>query len=163
MSTDEGAAKPDSDRKVSLQTVAKISAPPPRARPTALLRTLTVRLVEVNRLSDIDIIGQRFKAEFVVQFALEGGALDEHLVDPSADFPLDGFGRPTFRPSAGWYMAQVDFNNALSYTQLDARIATDGDDLIMNLRFEGTFSEISARFAYTCPSPILPVGTCGSR
>ena len=36
------------------------------------LRVLTLKMVEINRLSDIDIIGQRFKAEVLLQFAFVG-------------------------------------------------------------------------------------------
>lgn len=43
-------------------------------------------------------------------------------------------------------MKQVDFNNAIEYKTLDAKILKDGDDLLMNMRFEGTFSEISKWF-----------------
>ena len=107
-------------------------------------------MVEVNRIADIDIITQRFRAEVVLQLAFEGGAKDEELNNPYAGFPLDSWNRPTFRPSAAWYMAQVDFNNAIEYKTLDAKIVPDGDDLLMNLRFEGVFSEIS-----TCNSPLL--------
>ena len=109
--------------------------------PTPLLRTLVLRLVEVNQLKTIDIVSQCFTAEFVIQLAFEGGALDEHLSNPSDEFPTDQNGRPTFRPSASWYMNQVDFNNALDYKTIDAKVVRDGDDLVMLLRFEGTFSE----------------------
>ena len=88
-----------------------------------------MRLVEVNRLSDIDIIGQRFKAEVVIQLAFEKGAADVHLSSKDDGFPLDGWGRPTFRPSAGWYMNQVDFNNALEYKTLDKNVFVSGDDV----------------------------------
>lgn len=105
-----------------------------------------MRNVEVTRIADIDILSQRFHAEVVVQLAFEGGAHDEHLSNPDDSFPLDSLGRPTFRPSAAWYMKQVDFNNAIEYKTLDAKILKDGDDLLMNMRFEGTFSEISKWF-----------------
>ena len=119
---------------------------PPAPKILPLLRTLTVRNVEVTRIADIDILSQRFHAEVVVQLAFEGGAHDEHLSNPDDSFPLDSLGRPTFRPSAAWYMKQVDFNNAIEYKTLDAKILKDGDDLLMNMRFEGTFSEISKWF-----------------
>ena len=127
----------------SLRTAGLVAKAPPQVKIEPLLRTLTVRMVEVNRISDIDILTQRFRAEFVVQLAFEGGAKDEHLSKKDASFPLDAWNRPTFRPSAAWYMAQVDFNNAHEYKTLDAKIVEDGDDLLMNLRFEGVFSEIS--------------------
>ena len=129
--------------------------PPPspstaRSSPKPVTRILTVRLVEVNRLNDIDIINQRFSAEFFVQLAFEGGALDEDLSRPGAVFPFDDSGRPTFRPSAEWFMAQVDFNNAHDYKTLDAKVVQDGDDLLMNMRFEGCFSEIMELESFPC-------------
>ena len=129
---------------LSLRTAGLITKAPSRAPIEPKLQTLTVRMVEVNRIADIDIITQRFRAEVVLQLAFEGGAKDEDLNNPYAGFPLDSWNRPTFRPSAAWYMAQVDFNNAIEYKTLDAKIVPDGDDLLMNLRFEGVFSEISA-------------------
>ena len=128
---------------LSLRTAGLITKAPSRAPIEPKLQTLTVRMVEVNRIADIDIITQRFRAEVVLQLAFEGGAKDEDLNNPYAGFPLDSWNRPTFRPSAAWYMAQVDFNNAIEYKTLDAKIVPDGDDLLMNLRFEGVFSEIS--------------------
>ena len=139
------------DRKhIALKTAGLIAKPPPWKRPEPLPRRLMVKLVEVNRLSDIDIIGQRFRAEIVVQLAFIGGALDEHLSKPSAEFPLDGFGRPTFRPSAAWYMAQVDFNNAHEYKTLDAKTVVSGDDILLNYRFEGQFSEVMELENFPC-------------
>lgn len=133
----------DSELKAGIKQAAIIAMPPPAPKILPLMRTLEVRSVEMNRLGDIDIITQRFHTEVVLQMAFKGGAKDEDLNKPDADFPLDAWNRPTFRPSAAWYMAQVDFNNAHEYTTLDAKIVTDGDDLLMNMRFEGVFSEIS--------------------
>ena len=154
--------------QATFRVAGKLAAPPPREKPTALLRVLTVRNVEVNRLVEIDIVGQKFHAELVVQFAFVGGGLDPHLVSPSDAFPLDGWGRPTFRPSAAWYMAQVDFNNALNFKTLDAKVVREGNDLLMNLRFEATFAQtmelrdfpcdvqaLTMSMAFVCASPLL--------
>ena len=136
-------SKGEGSRRLHLKTVGVIAKAPTRESPQPLKRTLTVLMVEVNRLSDIDIINQRFRAEVVVQMAFEGCAKDEDLNSQNPGFPFDAWGRPTFRPSALWYMAQVDFNNAHEYKTLDAKVMPSGDDLMMNLRFEGVFSEIS--------------------
>lgn len=136
---------------------ARIAAPPPRAAPTPLKRTLTVRLIEINRLTDIDIIKQCFMAEILVQFAFEGGNNDPFLVDPNPEFPLDAYGRPTFRPSAAWYMAQLDFNNALDYKVLDSKLVPSGDDLLITFRAEGTFSEIMELEDFPCDVQDLSV------
>ena len=141
------------------------TAPPPAPKILPLKRTLEVRFVEMNRLGDIDIINQRFHAEFVVQLAFKGGANDEQLSSTDPGFPLDAWNRPTFRPSAAWYMAQVDFNNAHEFTQLDAKVVTDGDDLLMNMRFEGVFSEISKpalRLTCTPLHPHIRASSCRS-
>ena len=83
-----------------------------------LKRTLELEIVDINRLSDVDIIKQRFTCEFVTRFTFKGGARDEHLNKAGAEFPFDSHGKPTFRPSALWYAKQVDFNNAHEYTTL---------------------------------------------
>ena len=116
--------------KLGLRVLGHAIAPPKRVMPRPLLRTLVARLVEVNRLWDIDIISQRFKAEIMLQLVFEGGAKDPDLAKLDAPgFPLDGFGRPTFRPSAAWYMNQVDFNNAIEYKTLDKNVFFQADDV----------------------------------
>ena len=96
----------------------------------------------------------------VVQLAFVDGNLDDHLKNPSDAFPLDGFGRPTFRPSAAWYMAQVDFNNAHEYKTLDKKIVPDGNDLLMNFRFEGLFSEVMEMQDFPCDVQELTMSLC---
>lgn len=141
---------PPSSLHTKFKIAAKIAAPPPREAIRPLKRTLVVRRVEVNRLVEINIMEQKFHAEFVIQLSFDGGALDENLIREGNDFPLDGWGRPTFRPSAGWYMAQIDFNNALEYKTLDAKIMKDGDDMLMNLRFEATFAQTLELHDFPC-------------
>ena len=65
-----------------------------------------LRSVEVNKIHDINIPELRFGAEFVVQFAFENASDDEDLRRESDEFPVGADGRPTFRPSAAWYMKQ---------------------------------------------------------
>ena len=53
-------------------------------------------------------------------------------------------GKPTFRPPAGWYLAQLDCRNALSFQVVDAKVMTrpnHADDLCCAVRVEGTFTE----------------------
>ena len=106
-----------------------------------VMRTLSIQSVECNKLTDIDIIGQRFKVELVVTAAFLDGAHDPDLSDLSGDFPMGANGRPTFRPGARWFANQVDFNNALESKFLDSQVMIVDDDIIVILRFEGTFSE----------------------
>ena len=54
-------------------------------------------------------------------FAFEGGAKDEHLIAPGAQFPFDSFGRPTFRPSAEWYMEGLRWSKSISTTRWRTR------------------------------------------
>lgn len=150
--TQDADQKPKRKKKLmaKFKMAGHLAAPPKRAFPKPRLVTLTVQFVEINRLSDIDILNQRFRAEFVVQFAFVGGANDATLSDPSDKFPLDAYGRPTFRPSASWYAAQIDFNNALDFKQLDAKVLPSGDDLLLLFRFEGTFSEMMELEDFPC-------------
>ena len=156
--------------RMAFVTVARTVAPPAWKKNEPLLRTLVIRLVEVNRLSDIDIIAQRFRAEVVIQLAFEGGAGDEHLSKTSDAFPLDGFGRPTFRPSASWYMNQVDFNNALEYKTLDKNVFVSGEDerrararsIIHVRRRRPRPDSLSRARAHAC-SPLCACGTSPSQ
>jgi hypothetical protein len=57
----------------------------------------------------------------------------------SDEFPLAADGKPTFRPPLGWYMNQLDMNNAESWQKLEARWEKRDQDLVINIRIEGTF------------------------
>jgi len=105
------------------------------------MRTVTLTSVECNKLTDVDIVGQRFSCEMVVLMAFVGGNDDPQLRDANDGFPIDENGKPTFRPSAKWYINQLDFNNQLDYNILDKFVKTQGDDLLLTIRFRGTFSE----------------------
>jgi len=104
-------------------------------------RTLSIQSVECNKLTDVDIINQRFRVELVVTGAFLDGAKDPDLSDLSGDFPMDANGRPTFRPGAKWFANQVDFNNALESNVIDNQVKIVDDDIVVILRFVGTFSE----------------------
>ena len=65
------------------------------------------------------MINQSFFVQATVQFRFPGGALDADLFDESAAFPVDESGTPTFRPSAAWFMIQIDFNNANEHEMVD--------------------------------------------
>ena len=57
-------------------------------------------------------------------------------------FPVDDTGKPTFQPSAEWYLSKVDFNNALSYETISPpTVKRIGADLHVILYFKGTFFE----------------------
>ena len=65
-----------------------------------------------------------------MEFVIHGGAHDPHLSVDGSVFPFEN-GKPTFKPSAAWYMEQVDYRNALNFRTVDAKIMKRGDDLIM--------------------------------
>ena len=50
--------------------------------------------------------------------------------------------RPTFRPSAEWYIQKIDWANALSQRMVDFAVRSNGDDLMVMVRYEGTFTEV---------------------
>lgn len=109
---------------------------------------LVLREVEVQKLHRLDIASQSFQAQIWMEFLIPGGALDPSLsaghasFPPTQHFPLDENGRPTFTPSATWYMAQIDCRNALSWRVVDGKVMSRGDDLVMAVRVEGTFVEV---------------------
>ena len=106
-------------------TKMRVKGPAPRKpKPpaTPVLRTLEVDLVEVLTLPEINIINQSFSATFFIVLRFPGGALDADLASPSAEFPVDEDGRPTFRPSALWYIDQIDFNNSTEWKRLNTRV-----------------------------------------
>lgn len=85
---------------------------------------------------------QSFNAQIWVEFIVEGGARDPDLSAKGEVFPIGADGKPTFRPSLAWYMAQVDMRNALTFRVVDAKTMTRDHDLVMAMRMEGCFAEI---------------------
>lgn len=124
----------DDPAQMTTEAVAK----PKRKVP--LERVLVVQLVEVMQITDISIIEQSFSATFYIELRFNGGALDEDLSKDGDAFPIVD-GRPTFLPPAGWYLAQFDFNNAKRFSQIDSLCRHVGDDIVLAMRFEGTFLE----------------------
>ena len=92
---------------------------------------LWLREVEIQKLHRLDITSQSFSAQIWMEFVIRGGAQDPHLSAHSSVFPFDANGKPTFKPSAAWYMEQVDYRNALDFRTVDAKIMKRGDDLVM--------------------------------
>ena len=109
------------------------------ARP--LLRVLEVEKADLLKLNNIDYMMHRFDAQLYLSMLIRGGAHDADLCKDSKAFPLDQAGRPTFRPSAAWYLDQFELSNAISSKVIDANIFVDGDDLRIAIRYEGTFHE----------------------
>ena len=105
-------------------TIATVRSPQSNARVkmnAPLLRRLEIARVDVTQLSQIDQISQTFRARLFLILRICGGALDDHLLSEFEGFPTDEFGRPTFRPSAKWYLSQVDFPNGRDIQVRDSR------------------------------------------
>ena len=105
------------------------------ARPAAASNLVRLELTQLDlmKLHNIDVQKLTFQAQIWVEFTIRGGALDAHLSSEGVVFPMGADGKPTFRPSAEWYMAQVDFRNAHSFKVVDAKciIKKRGDDLAL--------------------------------
>ena len=132
-------------RKAPLASEPKMQQPagvlPPVASktPTALNRIFELRRAEFVQLFAIDCVEQSFKAQIFVEFIIYDGALDESLVAYRDDFPLDAGGKPTFRPSALWYLKQLDFNNAVHFHEMEHSMRVEGNDILLSIRFEGVW------------------------
>ena len=126
-----------------LQVVAAQQERKPRSiYPRRELR-LDVLRVDLLNVSSIDEIRQTFHARLYVQCAFRGGARDAALSSASADFPVDEHGTPTYRPSARWFLDQIEFHNAVQdIDKLDYRVTTIGDDVLLNIRLHGEFFEV---------------------
>ena len=102
---------------------------------------IEISAVEVLQLTQIDLVAETFKAQIFVQLRFKGGNLNPDLASRSREFPFGPDGKPTFRPSALWFLDQLDFNNGVDITIMDKDVIASGDDLLGKVRFEGTFTE----------------------
>lgn len=115
--------------------IADIYSPKARSR-ERVKRVLDIRRVELVKISAIDPVAQTFETQVTLEGIFPGGALDAALSAPGSVFPMDAHGAPTFRPSAGWFLDQIDFNNALSYKILSKHVKIVGNDIEVLLYFE---------------------------
>lgn len=136
------SASPRNEKRVAIS-----SSPSQSTRSEGL--HLELREVEVQKLHKLDVANQSFQATIWVEFAIPKGALDQDLCAGHADrpptqhFPINPrTGIPTFRPSATWYMAQIDCRNALNWRMVDGKVMKRGEDLIMAVRLEGSWVEV---------------------
>ena len=116
-----------------------IAGPPPPPRGPVVIE---LRDVELQKLHTIDVGMQRFAATIWMEFVIPDGARDGFLSAKGSVFPVDPTGKPLFRPSAEWFLEQIDFRSAFIFKTLDAKVMTRGDDLILAARYEGVFCEI---------------------
>ena len=104
------------------------------------MRTFEVTKAEIHNLSKIDPGNNTFKAILWLEFSVRGAAKDADFMREGSVFPLDeSTGKPTFKPSVGWYIDKLEFANAERFTLLDTRTRTDGDDVYIMVRWEGVF------------------------
>jgi len=113
----------------------------PADTPRPIIRCLKLVRFELSQLSHIEQQSQTFRARVYVSFCIEGGALDEDLSKQFDGFPVDEDGRPTNRPSAVWYLSQLQFHNGHDLRVLESKVAVVGNDLHLVQRLEGEFFE----------------------
>lgn len=109
--------------------------------PKPLLRRFEITRADMTQLSSIDQLSQTFRARLFLILRIPGGAKDENLVKEFEGFPIDEDGRPTFRPSARWYLNQLDFPNGRDLHTLESKVTVLDNDLQLIKRIEGEFFE----------------------
>lgn len=82
-----------------------------------------------------------FHARLLLLLRIRDGATDRHLVEEYEGFPLGEDGQPTFRPSALWYLSQIDFPNGTNVRIIESTVTREGKDLLLTKRIEGDFFE----------------------
>ena len=103
-------------------------------------RTFEVRRCSFVQISSIDVEKDTFTGQLYVELWVAGGGNDPEFARLGSDFPVDEAGKPTFRPPIRWYAQQLDFNNAMSFSVMgEPTVKTEGDDICVALRFEGTW------------------------
>ena len=102
--------------------------------------TLNITRIDWLQLSNISQKSQSFGAEIFVQGTFLGGKGDAGLNSSSDEFPLDICGRPTFRPSAQWFLNLIEFKTTMSNpSTLMSTVVTAGNDLQINKKVAATF------------------------
>lgn len=109
--------------------------------PTPQPVTLHALRVNMTQLQAINHMNQTFTARYFMHFVLKGAAQEDDLcadLDPnSTAFPTDGT-----RPGVGWYLNQIDFPTAASYSIYSKKVSQlDKNDLHLTIDVIGTFYE----------------------
>jgi len=108
----------------------------PPIRTLELVRSKFIQVLEVNALK------QTFYADVFFEFKIRGGAHDEDLMREGDGPPTQNFPPDTLRPSARWYLGQIEFSNCVvSHLHKDTTVVTRGDDIHLRYRSIGEFSE----------------------
>lgn len=127
------------------------------AKPKRNQLILELNAIELQKLHSLDINGQRFSATIWMEYLIRDGLLDSELKKEGVHFPIGPDGKPTFRPSCGWYMAQADFRNALSLRCVDSKVLTRGNDLVLVMRYDGVFTEVYELDDFPCDHQALTI------
>ena len=100
---------------------------------------VVLQLIDVEKVSNINIVSQTFHATVFVELRIDGGALDQDLVrkDQAVRKADDG----SLHPSAMWYLNKLEVGNAVKYELENARVLESGDDLILSVKVIGVFEE----------------------
>ena len=123
---------------MSLSTAVFIAKAKPKVKP--LLRTFELRRCSIVQVSSIDVANLSWTGQVYIELAVPDGANDHNLAMPGDAFPVDGDGKPTFRPPIRWYAAQLDFNNALTFSMMgEVGVRVEDEDLVVAARFEGSW------------------------
>jgi len=117
------------------------AAKPKKELNKPLLRRLEVARADFTQLSSIDQVSQTFRARLFLILRISNGALDSDLMKDFEGFPFDEDGQPTFRPSAQWYLNQIDFPNGRDIKVMESKVTKEKDDLQLIKRIEGEFFE----------------------
>lgn len=137
--------------KAVMSDLAKKAPKPKTGRGPLSMEVVRVDLTQLSTISQKD---QTFNASLFVQACLPGGNKDDGLRKKDEAFPVDMYGRPTFHPSAAWYLTQVEFQTTpRPLTTRLSSIATQGEDLMLNKRVDGAFFDEFAglgRFPFDC-------------
>ena len=104
-------------------------------------RDFEVAKLDLLQISDIDLVKQTFSATIFVALRVKDGALDEAFCSEGIHFPFDKNGKPTFRPSAGWYLSKLEVSNGVDWQRLDECVRVSGNDVVLCCRMKGIFGE----------------------
>lgn len=103
--------------------------------------------LELQKLHKLDVANQSFAATLWMDMVIRDGAKDPNLSAKGKVFPIDPkTGKPTFQPSAEWFLGQIDCRNALKFSVVDSKVMRSTrpgcDDLHCAIRVEGEFTEV---------------------
>ena len=144
-------------------------------RPRGAAVPIEVLRINLLQLQSIDHMTQTFQARLFFQLRIPRGTLDVDLVrdldDPSPSFPTD-----TLRPSASWFLQQIDFPTSLEFQILTPKVVRMQEHLDLVFKVVGTFFEemeldcfpvdvqrLSLSLAFNCANEgVVPLAFRGS-